>query len=177
MSLQITVISINNLLSSQRQEIINVCTEAHEQDFTPILALFPDATHVLAHLEDKLVSHACWVTRWLQPDGLPPLKTAYIEAVATAPAYQGRGIGSQVMQRVAAEIQNYTLGALSPAHAHIGFYKRLGWEIWPGSKAIRTSNTVIETPDENIMILRTTQTPLLNIHAAITAEWREGELW
>jgi aminoglycoside 2'-N-acetyltransferase I len=177
MSLQLTVISVNDLLASERQEIIDVCTEAHEEDFTPILALFPDAIHVLARLEDKLVSHACWVTRWLQPDGLPLLKTAYIEAVATVPAYQGRGIGSKVMQRVAAETQDYTLGALSPAHAHIGFYKRLGWEMWHGPKAIRAFNAVIETPDEDIMILRTARTPLLDTYATITAEWREGELW
>src|SRR5215472_16080780 len=112
MSLQLTVISAHDLLSSEWQEIIEVCTEAYEENFAQVLALFPDAIHVLARLGDKLVSHACWVTRWLQPDGLLLLKTGYVEAVATAPAYQGRGIGSKVMQRVADEIQDYMLGGL-----------------------------------------------------------------
>ncbi len=177
MSLELTVIFTNDLSSSERQEIIDVCTEAYEEDFTPVLALFPDATHVLARLEDKVVSHACWVTRWLQPDGLPLLKTAYVEAVATAPAYQGRGSGSKVMQRVADEIQDYTLGGLCAARDHIDFYKRLGWEMWCGPRTIRTSNTILETPNEDVMVLRTAWTSVLNVHSAITAEWREGDLW
>lgn len=177
MSLQLTVISAHDLLSSKRQEIIDVCTVAYEENFEPILALFPDAIHILARLEDKLVSHACWVTRWLQPDGLPLLKTAYVEAVATTPAYQGRGIGRKVMQRVADEIQDYMLGGLCAAPDRIGFHKRLGWEMWYGPKAIRTSNAVIETLDEDVMVLRTARTPFLDVYTAITAEWRKGELW
>jgi hypothetical protein len=41
-------------------------------------------------------------------------------------------------------------------------------------KAIRAFNAVIETPDEDIMVLRTARMPLLDVYAAITAERREG---
>ena len=177
MPLQFTIISAHDLSASEQRAIIDVCTQAYGKDFTALLAQFHDAIHLLARLEDKPVSHACWVTRWLQPEGLPLLKTAYIEAVATVPAFQGEGFGSAVMQRVAAEIQDYALGGLCAAHAHIGLYQRLGWEMWRGPKAIRTSETLIATPDEDVMILRTAKTPSLDISTAITAEWREGDLW
>jgi aminoglycoside 2'-N-acetyltransferase I len=177
MSLQLTVLSAHDLSSSERQAIIDICPEAYEENFTAVLPQFPDAIHLLARLENRRVSHACWVTRWLQPDGLPLLKTAYIEAVATVPTFQGKGMGSAVMQRVATEIQDYALGGLCAAHDHIGFYRRLGWEMWCGPKAIRTSEALIATPDEDVMILRTAKTPPLDIFTTITAEWREGDVW
>lgn len=177
MSLQLILRSAHDLSSSERQAIIDVCTEAYGEDFTTVLAQFPDAVHLLARLEDRPVSHACWVTRWLQPDGLPLLKTAYIEAVATIPTFRRKGVGRAVMQRVATEIQDYALGGLCAAHDHIHFYQHLGWEMWCGPKAIRTPTALIETPDEDVMILRTANTPMLDVSTAITAEWREGDLW
>jgi hypothetical protein len=36
---------------------------------------------------------------------------------------------------------------------------------------------LLPTPDEAIMILRTAQTPPLDLNLLITAEWREGEVW
>ena len=81
------------------------------------------------------------------------------------------------MQRIAEEIQEYEAGGLSPADEHIGFYKHLGWEMWEGSTAIRTSDGIMETPEERLMILRTARTPTLKTNVGITAEWREGDLW
>ena len=76
------------------QEIVTLCTIAYDyQDFEHLLRLYPDTTHILARLDDQLVSHACWVTRWLQPGDHKPLRTAYIEAVATDPSHQHRTRG------------------------------------------------------------------------------------
>jgi aminoglycoside 2'-N-acetyltransferase I len=36
---------------------------------------------------------------------------------------------------------------------------------------------VLGTPDEQVMVLRLPRTPLLDLDAALTAEWRPGELW
>ena len=81
------------------------------------------------------------------------------------------------MQRVADDIQGYMLGGLCAANEHIRFYQRLGWKLWRGPKAIRTLDAVIETLDEDVMVLRTIWTPVLDVDVGITAEWREGELW
>ena len=78
---------------------------------------------------------------WLQPGPGRPLRTAYVEAVATAPSFQRRGYASAVMRRIAAEIAGYELGALSKG-SH-SFYERLGWERWRGPLAIRTDEGLL----------------------------------
>ena len=115
------------------------------------------------------------MTRALQPGELRPLRTAYVEAVATAPPHQGRGYGSAVMRRLAAAIGDYELGGLSTGR--FSFYERLGWERWPGPLAIRTQHGLLHTPGERVLILRLPRTPPLDPHALLTAEWRPGELW
>jgi aminoglycoside 2'-N-acetyltransferase I len=155
--------------------IVALCEAAFAEDFSRYFAPFARSWHVLVRRDDALVCHACWVERGLQPAGLPILHTAYIEAVATHPEWQRRGYGTLAMARIAEEIGSYELGALSPAVAP--FYERLGWEHWRGPTAIRTTAGLLPTPDEEIMILRLPQTPTLDLDAAISAEWREGEVW
>ena len=83
---------------------------------------------VLAYREHEVVGHAVATTRWLQPEGLPLLRTAYVDAVAPLPAYQGQGIASTVMRRLATVIADFELACL--ATEHVSFYARLGWEVW-----------------------------------------------
>src|SRR5262249_17195922 len=132
--------------------------------------------HVLAKHKGTLVGHASWVPRQLQPEGLPMLQTAYVEDVATHPAFQHAGIGTSVMVRMVETIKDFELGGL--ATGHFGFYGRLGWELWRGKTAIRTGQGLLFTPDEDgLMILRLARTPPLNLDALITAEWRPGQVW
>jgi len=173
--LSLLVVPADGLAAEWRGAIIALCTQAFEEDFADLFALLPHTTHVLALRQGVLVGHACWVTRWLQPDGLAPLRTAYVEAVAVAPARQRRGIGSVVMRRLAAAIARYEVGALSPTYS--AFYEGLGWTPWHGPTAIRTTHGLVATPEDEIMILRTPSTPALDVGVCITAEWREGELW
>jgi aminoglycoside 2'-N-acetyltransferase I len=72
-------------------------------------------------------------------------------------------------------INKYEPGALSPSHS--GFYARPGWELWQGA-LIRTADGLEPAPEnEEVMILRLPQTPALDLHASLSAEWRNGELW
>jgi aminoglycoside 2'-N-acetyltransferase I len=162
-------------LSIQRHAILDLCAAAYQEDLSEIITTFPSPTHVLAYVSDQLVSHAAWVTRWLEPQDFGILRTAYIEAVATAPAHQGRGYASAVMRHLATLIEDYDLAALSPSDP--AFYERFGWELWSGPLAIRTETGLLDTPDEEVMILRLPATPPLDLSAPITAEWRIGELW
>lgn len=165
-----------DLTPDQRQAVIDLCTAAYEEDFSGFFTSLPGSTHVLAQHGGSLVSHACWVTRWLQPSGLPPLRTAYVEAVATAPTQQGQGFASATLRHLAGEIQDFDLGGLSPSDP--AFYARFGWEVWRGPLAIRTETGLLHTPNEGeLMILRLPATPPLDLDALITAEWRVGELW
>ena len=163
------------LADAEWAAIIALCELAFAEDFSRSFAPFARSWHVLVHQDGVLVCHACWVERSLQPGGSPPLHTAYIEAVATHPAWQRRGYGTLAMTRLAGEITGYDLAALSPAA--VDFYERLGWEGWRGPTAIRASSGLLPTPDEAIMILRLPRTPPLDLDAPISAEWRAGEVW
>jgi aminoglycoside 2'-N-acetyltransferase I len=80
------------------------------------------------------------------------------------------------MKRVAEEIKDFELGALSPFS--VAYYERLGWELWRGPLLIRTDEGLVRTPrDGDVMILRLPRTPDLDLYAPLSAEWREGELW
>ena len=176
LDLQISQHRVDELSADARSELIQLCSAAYEADFSRIFDVLPDTTHLFGRRDGVLVAHVAWVTRWLQPAGLPILQTAYIEAVATAPAHQGRGYASLLLREAAKRFHAYDLGALSPSEE--GFYARLGWELWRGPLAIRTATGLIETPaDEQVMILRLPRTPSLDLSALLTAEWRRGALW
>jgi aminoglycoside 2'-N-acetyltransferase I len=152
-----------------------LCSRAYQKDFTPFLEAFTDATHVLGRVDGLLVTHACWVTRWLQCATLPPLRTAYVEAVATDKGYRNQGLATMVMKRISGEIRQFDLGALSPAEPLL--YARLGWQMWRGPLFIRTGEGLRATPNGEVMVLFLPNTPPLDLDAPLSAEWRVGELW
>src|SRR5687768_16864038 len=118
-----------DLSETERSIIVSLCTQAHQVDFSPLFSFLPpDGLHVLAYDEERLVSHAVVTTRWLQPDNLPLLKTAYVDAVATQPLYQGQGIGSTLMRHLASVISDYEIACLETER--VSFYAQLGWQEW-----------------------------------------------
>jgi GNAT superfamily N-acetyltransferase len=181
--LVLEVIRGEDLTAEQQEEIIDLCSRAYQEDYEELFRSFPETTHILARLQGAsarrpgpLVSHALWVTRWLQAGELPPLRTAYIETVATEEAFRGRGYASSVMNLAARQIQAFDLGGLSPAETTL--YARLGWAYWRGPLSIRTPQGLLPTPGERVMILRLPNTPPgLHLDMPLSAEWREGELW
>ena len=132
--------------------------------------------HAVVRDEDRIVSHAAVVARELFLD--EPIRTGYVEGVATLPDLQGHGLGSAVMRIVNEHLRGtYRLGAL--ATARIGFYERLGWERWRGATSVRTPEGTIRTPEDDgwIMVLRTPSSPALDLDAPISCDPREGDVW
>jgi aminoglycoside 2'-N-acetyltransferase I len=174
--LRIEVVESDRLTAGDEAAIIDLCRRAYEEELGRYLQDLEGGTHGMGYLEDRLVSHAMWVTRWLEPEGGPLLRTAYVELVATEPDAQRKGYASAVMRRLAEALGDFDLAALSPASE--GIYARLGWERWRGPLAIRGPEGLIPTPDEEIMILRLPRTPPLDLNAPLSAEWRAvEELW
>jgi aminoglycoside 2'-N-acetyltransferase I len=175
------VISGDALDRGVRTQIIRLCESAYQEDFSKLFEQFPDSVHVMARDErGVLLSHAEFVPRSLQPTGLPVLRTAYVEAVATAPDAQRSGFATAVLQRLAEVVAADTawlLAALSPSDA--AFYERRGWELWRGPLAIRRNGHIEPSPEnEQVMIRRLPRTPAtIDTTALLTAEWREGEPW
>jgi aminoglycoside 2'-N-acetyltransferase I len=174
----ITTARTRDVSDLERAAIVQLCTEAHHTDFSPLFSFLPpDGLHVLGYVDDRLVSHAVVTTRWLQPANLPLLKTAYVDAVATHPSYQGQGVGSAVMRHLAtvSAEAGYEIACLETER--VSFYARLGWEEWRGPLAGRKGTELIPTPDQTgIMILRLPRTPDLDLESLLTIEV-EGRIW
>jgi aminoglycoside 2'-N-acetyltransferase I len=178
MDVTVTASTTEELTPTQRAAVIDVCIAAHEiQDFENLFTFIPSGgRHVLAYDGTELVSHAVATTRWAQPDGHPPLRTAYIDAVATLPAAQGRGFGSAAMRRLAAEIEDYEIGCLQTDKA--AFYERLGWELWRGPLAGRDGDEIVPTPhQQGVMILRLPATPALDLDGGLSIERQPSRFW
>ena len=134
-------------------------------------------THFLLELDGEIVTHASVVQRSLRVAGVP-IRTGYVEAVATAPGHQGRGFGSAVMHEVNTLIAaEFDLGALGTGSQ--GFYERLGWQIWRGHAYVRMQAGDEPTPAEDgyIMVLLTPSSPAVDLEASISCEWRPGDVW
>jgi aminoglycoside 2'-N-acetyltransferase I len=174
-NLKLEILHAGQLTSDQLAEIHALCNRAYDADLEPLFRTFADATHVLGWWDAAIVSHAMWVTRWLQPGNRPALRTAYVEMVATEPQFQGRGFASVVMRRLASAIADFEMAGLSPAEPTL--YTKLGWVFWQGPLFIRTQDDLISTPDGSVMILRLLRTPALDLTLPLSAEWREGDLW
>lgn len=133
--------------------------------------------HFLLDLEGRILAHASVVERQLHVGGRP-VRTGYVEGVATDPEHQGRGLGTRVMREVTSYIQErFELGALGTDSHH--FYERLGWLTWRGPTSARTADGTHRTPDEDgyILVLPTASSPQLDLEAPISCEWRPGDSW
>jgi aminoglycoside 2'-N-acetyltransferase I len=133
--------------------------------------------HVILTERGSVVAHASVVPRVLEVAGRP-LRTGYVEAVATAPERQGSGLGTQAMAAVTGLVrQEYELGALSTGAT--GFYARLGWERWQGPTYVRHGARTVRTADEDdgIMVLRFGVSAAVDLTSSISCEARAGDDW
>ena len=172
-----TTLTTAELTAAQQASIIELCVAAHEMEgFRDLFALIRSGRHFLAHRASELVSHAVVTTRRAQPEGLHELQTAYVDAVSTLPAYQGRGYGSAVMARLAAGIGDYEIACLQTDRT--GFYERLGWEVWRGPLAGRGERGLIPTPEQRgVMVLRLPTTPAIDLDTLLTIECQPERIW
>ncbi|HJR45250.1 MAG TPA: GNAT family N-acetyltransferase [Actinomycetota bacterium] len=133
--------------------------------------------HVLAEENGAIASHASVVPRMLTA-GEVPLRTGYVEGVATPRSRRGRGLGSAVMNAVADIIRaRYELGALATGLPE--FYLRLGWERWRGPTYTDAPEGRLRTADDDdaVLILRTSVSAELDVTRPLTCDWRTGDVW
>ena len=93
-----------------------------EDDFTHGMA----GPHWLAAVGGRIVSHVAYDARVLEVGGRP-LRTGYLEAVATLPAFERRAIASRLVRFASDEIRaGFELGGLSHRRAGVVRAARLG---------------------------------------------------
>jgi aminoglycoside 2'-N-acetyltransferase I len=176
--LVVTFAPTERLDNKTRSEIVRVCVAAHDEpDFEHLFRYIPSGgRHFLGYADAALVSHAVVTTRWLWVSGNRRLMTAYVDAVATLPAYQGQGFGTAVMRLLATGIEDHDVACLETERPT--FFARLGWELWRGPLAGVRASEVIPTPgQQGIMILRLRRTPELDLDDALTIECEDGRVW
>ena len=174
----VTVVATEELTPARREGVIDVCIAAHEEeDFRNLFSYIPSGgRHVIAERDGVIVGHAVVTTRWLQTADSPLMRTAFVDAVSTLPSLQGTGIGSAVMRRLAAVIDDYEVGCLHTDK--VAFYARLGWELWRGPLAGRTDDGLVPTPDQRgVMILRLPTSPPLDVDELLTIERQPDRFW
>lgn len=174
----VTVLTTEDLSAAQRSSVIDVCVSAHDNDdFRNLFTYIPSGgRHFLVHRGPELVGHAVVTTRWVQPEGQRVLKTAYVDAVATLPTYQGLGYASAMMGRLAAEIGDYQIACLQTDR--LAFYERLGWEVWRGALAGRSEHGLVPTPHQRgVMVLELPRTPPIDPKMQLTIECQPGRVW
>ena len=171
----VRVVKHPDLSGDEKAEILRLCSAVFKRDYTPYMGTFGGATHVLLRRQGLLVSHALWVTRWLQCGASAPMRTAYVEAVGTSEQHRNQSYATTVMKRLAEKIRDFDLAALTTGIPD--FYAKLGWQNWRGPLFIRTPEGLTPTPKHRAMVLFTRNTPPLELDAPLSAEWREGDLW
>ncbi len=133
--------------------------------------------HFIVDLAGDILAHGSVVERELSIRGVP-LRTGYVEAIATAPAHQRKGLGTRVMAEVSNYIlEQFELGALGTGRHH--FYERFNWQTWRGPSSVRSPHGDLSTPDEDgyIMVLTTPATPPIDITFPISCDFRSGDAW
>ncbi len=134
-------------------------------------------THVVVDVDGEIVAHASVVEREIRIGG-QPVRTGYVEAVATAPASQRRGYGTIAMDAIDRLTRDgFALGVLGTGEQ--AFYARLGWQSWRGPSSVRTAAGIIPTPDDDgyLMVLPTPTSPPLDLDLPISCDWRPGDVW
>jgi GNAT superfamily N-acetyltransferase len=174
-SLEIERAATSALRPATRAALLALCNAAYQEAIEPYLEAIGPGEHLLGTRAGVLASHLMWVTRSLQPLGMPPLRTAYVELVATAPEMQGHGYATQLLEAFPRYVGDHDLAALSPATE--GLYVHLGWRVWRGPLAVRHEGRLVPTPGGRVMILQLPRTPVLDDTRLLSVEWRPGEVW
>ena len=134
--------------------------------------------HVVALAGPSAVGHASAVPRRIRFGGQPWRTTGYVEAVATAPEWRGRGVGRQVVERLQEEIAVRWPVALLSTGTATGFYERLGWERWGGTSFTRTATGVVADGEQDgLMVLRIDPSAVPDLSVDVTCEDRPGDAW
>ncbi len=171
------IISTADLSPRELGTLKRMLEDAYNEPFVEDWDHALGGTHFLIEEDGEPVSHASVVERSLVAGG-KTLRTGYVEAVATRPDRQSRGLASSVMDAASELVRaSFELGGLSTGR--IGFYERFGWERWRGPTFVRSETGRLRTAEEDgaVMILRTPTTPALDLGDQLSCDWRRGDVW
>ena len=176
------VAQTEDLQPEELSSLTALCEAAFGEPFERAWQQVGPGIHVFAEAEGRAIAHAMVIDRRLYLGHEPDLAldVGYVEHVASLPELQGGGHGTRVMREIGRIIgDEYVLGALATGSS--GFYQRLGWQTWQGPTFVRMPDgerVRSAEEDGNVMVLRTSRTPMpLDLAGPVAVDWRAEDPW
>ncbi|MDT7762464.1 MAG: aminoglycoside 2-N-acetyltransferase [Mycobacterium sp.] len=137
--------------------------------------------HAFICSHGALVAHAAVVQRRLMYRDTA-LRCGYVEAVAVREDWRGQGLARALMDSVEQVLRGaYQLGALSSSEAGRHMYASRGWLPWRGPTSVLAPAGLTRTPDDDnglfVLPVCLPDNLALDTTAAITCDWRDGDVW
>lgn len=137
--------------------------------------------HAFICSHGALIAHAAVVQRRLMYRDTA-LRCGYVEAVAVREDWRGQGLARALMDSVEQVLRGaYQLGALSSSEAGRQMYASRGWLPWRGPTSVLAPAGLTRTPDDDngLFVLPVCLPDNLDLDttAAITCDWRDGDVW
>src|SRR6185437_15423198 len=111
-------------------------------------------------------------------DGELVLRTGFVEGVGVRADQRRRGHAGAMMAALERIVRGgHDLGALSASDAGAAVYTARGWLPWTGPTFALTPDGVRRTPDDDGTVHVLPVTVALDRTAALTCDWRDGDVW
>lgn len=175
--LQIALISDSDLSEELEASLRELLNDAFDGDFAEA-----DWQHTLGgirfvgHLDNHLVAHGAVVARKMEVDD-QVIEVGYVEGIAIAPRYWGKGYGSKLMEEITRYCNSkYSISILSTDEQT--FYKKHGWSNFDGESYVSINGTVTRSAeeDEGLMMLFGLDQTMVSPRKVV-CESRAGDAW
>ena len=167
-----------DLKSDARQRAYEMVNDAFAGEFTDTdwdHAL--GGMHALIWNRGAIIAHGAVVQRRLLYRGAA-LRCGYVEAVAVREDWRGQGLAIAILDACEQVIRGgYQLGALSSSDRGRRLYTLRGWLPWRGPTSVLAPGGPTRTPDDDSSVFVLPVGINLDETAALTCDWRDGNVW
>jgi aminoglycoside 2'-N-acetyltransferase I len=167
-----------DLESDARQRAREMVTDAFAGEFTD--ADWDHALggmHALIWHHGAIIAHGAVVQRRLLYRGAA-LRCGYVEAVAVREDWRKKGLAIAILDACEQVIRGgYQLGALSSSDLGRRLYTLRGWLPWCGPTSVLAPTGLTRTPDDDGAVFVLPVEISMDTSAALTCDWREGDVW
>ena len=133
--------------------------------------------HALIWHRGAIIAHGAVVQRRLLYRGAA-LRCGYVEAVAVREDWRRQGLAIAILDACEQVIRGgYQLGALSSSDRGRRLYTLRGWLPWRGPTSVLAPSGPTRTPDDDSSVFVLPVGINLDETAALTCDWRDGDVW